>query len=148
MGENVFDINVLNDHTRPWDPFKNLFEIYKYRTSGRKSSCDCHLVKKIKRPRTSMACGDADEQIQWINTDISIVVISVKKYRKLLVSVVLLLITSHCKAKKAPICHSETLNSLWTGNVTKNFISDSTNDIITVPKNTKLYSFISVVNCA
>lgn len=56
------DISVLNDHTRPQDPFKNLFPIYKYRTSGQKSSGGCHLVKKktIKGPRTSMACGDAD----------------------------------------------------------------------------------------
>lgn len=67
-----------------------------------------------------MACGDADELIQWRDTDISIVVILVKKYRNLLVTVVLLLITSYCKAEKAPICHSETFNSLWTGNELKN----------------------------
>lgn len=47
-----------------------------------KSICDCHLIKKKKRPGTSTACGDADEQIRWIDIDISIVAISEKKNTK------------------------------------------------------------------
>lgn len=121
-----------------------MFKIYKYRTCA-KAVVTAIWLKNKKRPETFMAYGDADEQIQWIDIDISIVPISVKKYRNILVSVVLLLFTSHHKAKKPPVCHSETLNSIWTGNVTKSFIFSSTNKSIPVPKNTELYSSISVV---
>lgn len=65
-----------------------------------------------------------------------------KKCSNLSASVALLLITSHPKAWEMPIYHSETFNSLWTGNITENFISDCTDDSIRVPEHTKLYNFI------
>jgi len=143
MRESVFYINVVNDCSRLWETLK-VFQIHEYKTNGQKSRSDNHIEKKM-----IIITKEGNDiyglwRCRWTNPDkyFNNCCFLKKKYSNLSASVALLLITSHPKAWEMPIYHSETFNSLWTGNITENFISDCTDDSIRVPEHTKLYNFI------